>query len=127
MNIQFFFVLFVIPTLMVAQPPVELQQAFLDLNHDGVAMCISAHPDDEDGATLAYYRMKYGVKTYSVFFTRGEGGQNEKGPELYENLGVLRTEETRMAATLQGTEAYFLNFMDFGFSKTATETFRKWG
>ncbi len=127
MNIQFFFVLFVIPTLMVAQPPVELQQAFLDLNHDGVAMCISAHPDDEDGATLAYYRMKYGVKTYSVFFTRGEGGQNEKGPELYENLGVLRTEETRMAATIQGTEAYFLNFMDFGFSKTATETFRKWG
>ncbi|MEO8168315.1 MAG: PIG-L family deacetylase, partial [bacterium] len=90
-------------------------------------MNLSAHPDDEDGATLAYYRMKYGVKTYSILFTRGEGGQNEIGPELYEELGVLRTAETRAAANILGTEVHFLNFKDFGFSKTATETFKKWG
>src|SRR5713101_6126530 len=35
-----------------------------------VLMCISAHPDDEDGATLAYYAKLKGVKTYTVFFTR---------------------------------------------------------
>jgi LmbE family N-acetylglucosaminyl deacetylase len=106
---------------------IELHQAFLDLANDGVLMNLSAHPDDEDGATLAYYRMKFGVHTYSVLFTRGEGGQNETGPELYEELGVLRTEETLQAGKLLGAEVHFLNFQDFGYSKTASETFTKWG
>ena len=90
-------------------------------------MNLSAHPDDEDGATLAYYRYKYGVKVYSVCFTRGEGGQNEIGPELYADLGVLRTVETERAAHIIGSDVYFLNFPDFGFSKTAKETFDFWG
>ncbi len=113
--------------VIFAQQPVELQQAFLDLTNDAVVMNISAHPDDEDGSTLAYYRMKYGVKTYSILFTRGEGGQNEIGPELYEELGVLRTDETHEAGTILGAEVHFLNLNDFGYSKTATETFQKWG
>jgi hypothetical protein len=106
---------------------VSMQQTLLDLSHEGVLMGVSAHPDDEDGATLAYYRMKYGITTYSVFLTRGEGGQNEIGPELYEQLGVLRTEETQQAARIQETEVAFLNFEDFGYSKTATEAFHRWG
>src|SRR5512136_2167171 len=110
-----------------AQDSVQVGQAFLDLSNDGVIMDLSAHPDDEDGAALAYYRMKYGVKTYSLLFTRGEGGQNEKGPELYEELGVLRSAETRAAGSILGAEVQFLNFLDFGYSKTATETFRMWG
>jgi LmbE family N-acetylglucosaminyl deacetylase len=119
--------LFLIPYLLKAQPSVDLQQAFLDISNDAVLMCVSAHPDDEDGASLAYYGMKYGVKTYSVFMTRGEGGQNEKGPELYEDLGVLRSAETQAAGRIQGTEVHFLNFKDFGYSKSATEAFHKWG
>ena len=63
-----FFLLF--PLLLDAQTPLEQHQAFLDLSNDYVLMDLSAHPDDEDGATLAYYRMKYGVKTYSILFTR---------------------------------------------------------
>lgn len=92
-----------------------------------VLMCLSAHPDDEDGATLAYYGKIHGATTYSLFFTRGEGGQNEIGSELYGDLGVLRTQETMRAAKILGTRAYFLGFPDFGFSKTAKETFAKWG
>ena len=105
----------------------DVRQALLDLSQDGVLMDISAHPDDEDGASLAYYRLKFGVRTYSILFTRGEGGQNEKGPELYEELGVLRSEETEEAGRVLGAEVHFLNFLDFGYSKTATETFQKWG
>jgi LmbE family N-acetylglucosaminyl deacetylase len=90
-------------------------------------MCLSAHPDDEDGTTLAYYSRLRGVKTYSLFFTRGEGGQNEIGSELYEDLGAIRTNETLEAANILGSEVYFLGFPDFGFSKTARETFSKWG
>lgn len=121
-----FFVLILSFTHGVGQS-VEVSQAFLDLTNDAVVMNISAHPDDEDGATLAYYRMKYGVKTYSLLFTRGEGGQNEIGPELYEELGVLRTEETLLAGKILGAEVVFLSLEDFGYSKTASETFRKWG
>jgi LmbE family N-acetylglucosaminyl deacetylase len=110
-----------------AQDTLEIAQTLRDLSNTGVLMDISAHPDDEDGATLAYYRMKYGVHTYSVLFTRGEGGQNEKGSELYEDLGVIRSAETRAAGKILGTEVEFLNFPDFGYSKTATEAFRVWG
>ncbi len=104
-----------------------LHQSLLDLSHDGVLMDVSAHPDDEDGATLAYYRMKYGIATYSVFLTRGEGGMNEIGPELYGDLGVLRTHETEAAGAIQDTRVFFLNFVDFGFCKNPIEAFRRWG
>lgn len=120
-------VAFLSPLLISAQTSPEIRQAFLDLSNERVLMDLSAHPDDEDGSTLAYYRLKYGVKTYSVLFTRGEGGQNEKGPELYEALGVLRSAETEAAGRILGAEVHFLNFLDFGFSKTATEAFKKWG
>jgi LmbE family N-acetylglucosaminyl deacetylase len=92
-----------------------------------VLMCLSAHPDDEDGATLAYYAHVKNIKAYSIFYTRGEGGQNIIGSELYEELGEMRTEETLAASQILGTQIYFLNFPDFGFSKTAKETFRMWG
>ena len=57
--------------LRAQEQSIDLRQALLDLSQDGVLMDVSAHPDDEDGATLAYYRLKFGVRTYSVLFTRG--------------------------------------------------------
>ena len=92
-----------------------------------VVMNLAAHPDDEDGTTLAYYRHDRDAIAYSVIFTRGEGGQNEIGPELYEDLGAIRTRETERAARHLGTQVYFLNFKDFGYSKSAEETFETWG
>ena len=91
-----------------------------------VVMNLAAHPDDEDGLTLAYYRHAKDAVAYSVIYTRGEGGQNEIGPELYERLGAIRSRETLAAAQVLGTQVFFLNFYDFGFSKSATETFREW-
>jgi LmbE family N-acetylglucosaminyl deacetylase len=90
-------------------------------------MCVAAHPDDEDGATLTILRRKYGVHTVTVFSTYGEGGQNVVGPELYEELGAIRARETEEAAQVQGSEPYFLGLRDFGFSKSADEAFRVWG
>ena len=72
-------------------------------------------------------RRKYGVHTVSFFSTFGEGGQNAVGPELYEELGVIRAHETIAASEVQGSEPHFLGFRDFGFSKSAEETFRAWG
>src|SRR5947208_11891381 len=98
---------------------VELYQALLDLQSPWTVMCVAAHPDDEDGATLTILRRKYGVHTVTVFSTYGEGGQNVVGPELYEELGAIRARETMEAADVQGSEPYFLGLRDFGFSKSA--------
>jgi LmbE family N-acetylglucosaminyl deacetylase len=106
---------------------VAYQQSLKDLENPFRMMCVAAHPDDEDGATLAYYRMLHGVKTIAVIATRGEGGQNEIGPELYNELGVIRTHEMNAAAKIEGAELHFLNLPEFGFSKTAEETFAVWG
>jgi LmbE family N-acetylglucosaminyl deacetylase len=91
-----------------------------------IVMNLAAHPDDEDGQTLAYYRGARNAVAYSVLFTRGEGGQNEIGPDLYEALGALRTEETERAARYLGTEVVYLNLYDFGYSKHAAEAFAAW-
>jgi len=105
----------------------QLHQALLDLQNPWTVMCVAAHPDDEDGSSLTVLRRKYGVHTVTLFSTFGEGGQNAVGPELYEDLGVIRARETMAAAEVQGSEPYFLGFRDFGFSKSAEETFRAWG
>lgn len=104
-----------------------LHQALLDLTNPFTVLCVAAHPDDEDGSTLTVLRRKYGVHTVSLFSTYGEGGQNAVGPELYEELGVIRARETMAAADVQGSEPHFLGMRDFGFSKSAEETFRAWG
>ena len=105
----------------------ELHQALLDLTNSATVMCVAAHPDDEDGTTLTVLRRKYGVHTVTLFSTYGEGGQNAVGPELYEELGVIRARETMEAARIQGSEPHFLGLKDFGFSKSADEAFRVWG
>ncbi len=106
---------------------VALHQALLDVGNPFRLLCVAAHPDDEDGATLAYYRMKYGVETHAVVATRGEGGQNESGPELYAELGVIRTREMMAAAAVEGARLHFLDLPEFGYSKTREETEAVWG
>jgi len=127
-------VLLVLPAPVVTQTEetekpdnAALHQALVDLTNPWTVMCVAAHPDDEDGSTLTVLRRKYGVHTVSLFSTFGEGGQNAVGPELYEELGVIRARETMAASEVQGSEPYFLGFKDFGFSKSAEETFRAWG
>lgn len=106
---------------------IALKQSILDLKSDLTLMCLAAHPDDEDGATLAYFRKKYGMETIAVIATRGEGGQNEIGSELYRELGVIRTFETLAAGEINGSAVYYLNNLDFGYSKSAEEALRIWG
>jgi LmbE family N-acetylglucosaminyl deacetylase len=106
---------------------IALHQALLDLTNPWTVMCVAAHPDDEDGTSLIVMRRKYGAHTVSLFSTFGEGGQNAIGPELYEELGAIRARETMAASEIQGSEPHFLGLKDFGFSKSADETFKKWG
>jgi LmbE family N-acetylglucosaminyl deacetylase len=89
-------------------------------------LMIAAHPDDEDTALLTTLARGMGARTAYLSLSRGEGGQNLIGPELDEGLGLVRTGELLSARSLDGAEQYFSRAFDFGFSKTAAETFSHW-
>ncbi len=93
----------------------------------GNFMMTTAHPDDENNAMLAFYAHGNGFRTSLVSATRGEGGQNEIGAEMFEALAVLRTEELLAAHRFDGAEQYFTRAVDFGYSFSVDETFEKWG
>ncbi|MBW3571845.1 MAG: PIG-L family deacetylase [Gemmatimonadetes bacterium] len=89
-------------------------------------LMVGAHPDDEDTQLLARFALEEGADVAYLSLTRGEGGQNGIGPELGEGLGLLRTEELLAARRVDGAEQFFTRAYDFGFSKSAEETFRHW-
>ena len=67
------------------------------------------------------------MRTTLVTATRGDGGQNEIGPEIFQALGVLRTEELLAVHRFDGAEQYFTRAVDFGFSFSVEESIEKWG
>jgi LmbE family N-acetylglucosaminyl deacetylase len=86
-----------------------------------------AHPDDEDGGTLTLEARGRGASVLLMTLNRGEGGQNKVGSNLSDVLGVLRTLELLAADEYYGVQERFSRVADFGFSKSADETFSKWG
>ncbi len=86
-----------------------------------------AHPDDEDGGMLTLESRGHGVSVLQLTLNRGEGGQNKVGSNLFDELGIIRTLELLAADRYYGVEQRFTRVADFGFSKTAEETFEKWG
>ena len=97
------------------------------INNTGTFMMATAHPDDENNGVLALLSKGEGIRTTLVTATRGDGGQNEIGSELFDALAALRTEELLAAHRLDGAEQYFTRAVDFGYSFSRDETFEKWG
>src|SRR3982075_1823405 len=89
-------------------------------------MQVTAHPADEDGGMLTLESRGKGVSTLLMTLTRGEGGQNKLGSNLFDALGVLRTLELLASDRYYGVEQRFSRVADFGYSKTPEETFQKW-
>ncbi|SET72044.1 PIG-L family deacetylase [Hymenobacter actinosclerus] len=104
----------------------EILLGLKKLNVLGSALYIAAHPDDENTRLLAYLANGRLVETGYLSCTRGDGGQNLIGPELREGLGVIRTQELLAARRVDGGRQFFTRANDFGFSKTAQETFTIW-
>ena len=97
------------------------------LNTVGTLMMATAHPDDENSGLLVRAGQGEGLRTALVTATRGSGGQNEIGPELFDALSVLRTEELGAVHRFDGAEQYFTRAVDFGYSFSREETLRRWG
>src|SRR3979411_2254525 len=109
------------------QGHVALGLALRHLSNVGIVMEATAHPDDEDNGLLVMLNRGQGFRTALATATRGNGGQNEIGPEIFEALGVLRTQELAALHRFDGTEQYFTRAVDFGYSFSIDETFEKWG
>src|SRR5437899_3095564 len=88
---------------------------------------VTAHPDDESGAVLTYLARGLRADVALLSLTRGEGGQNDLGPEQAPQLGLIRTQELLAATRGYGVKLYFTRAKDFGFSKTPEETEKVWG
>ena len=104
-----------------------LRLELLRLGTTARLMQVVAHPDDEDGGLLTLEARGHGVSTLLMTLNRGEGGQNKIGSNLSDVLGVLRTEELLASDQHYGVQDRFSRVADFGFSKSADETFQKWG
>ena len=103
-------------------------QKLLKLQTTATAMHTTAHPDDEHGGVLAMLSRGQGVRVTLLTLTRGESGANALGTELFDAMGVLRTEELLAADRYYGVEQqYFTTVVDYGFSKRLDEALDKWG
>src|SRR6476646_11349000 len=78
----------------------------------------TAHPDDEHGGVLARLSRGDGARVILLTLTRGESGDNAIGPQLFDALGLIRTDELLAADKSYGVdEQYFSTMIDYGFSK----------
>ena len=93
----------------------------------GSFLMITAHPDDEDNPLFVMLSRGRGHRTGLLSLTRGGGGQNEIGSELFEALGILRTEELMSMHRYDGARQFFSRAYDFGYSFDVGETLDKWG
>jgi len=105
----------------------QIEQTLHRLNELGSVLMIGAHPDDERTPVLAYFARGRYMRTAYLSATRGEGGQNLIGSEQGAQLGIIRTQELLDARRIDGAEQFFTRAIDFGFTKTASETLEKWG
>ena len=100
----------------------------LKLRTTASVMHVTAHPDDEHGGVLAKLSRGDGARVALLTLNRGESGDNAIGPQLFDALGLIRTEELLQANRYYGVdEQYFTSVVDYGYSKTLEESLRQWG
>jgi LmbE family N-acetylglucosaminyl deacetylase len=110
----------------VPNSPAAIGQELKSFATLGSVLYVAAHPDDENTQLITYLARGRGYRTAYLSCTRGDGGQNELGPEFGEKLGVARTQELLAARRLDGGRQFFTRALDFGFTKDVKETLRIW-
>ncbi len=115
------------PAHSIQPDAARIQLKLKKLNFLGSVLYMAAHPDDENTNIIAYLSNSRLATTGYLSLTRGDGGQNLIGPEIREQLGVIRTQELLAARSIDGGQQFFTRAIDFGFSKSADEAFAIWG
>jgi len=104
----------------------EIKEALEKFNTLGSVLYIAAHPDDENTRMIAWLANDQKYRTAYLSLTRGDGGQNLIGDEKGAKLGLIRTQELLAARRIDGGEQFFTRAVDFGYSRSADESYRKW-
>ena len=104
----------------------EIYDDLLRLQNNTTVMYLAAHPDDENTRIISWLTHQKKVDAVYLSLTRGDGGQNLIGTEKGELLGLLRTQELLEARKVDKGRQWFTRALDFGYSKTATETLKFW-
>src|SRR5258706_7030 len=104
----------------------EIKLKIKKLNFLGSVLYVAAHPDDENTRAISYLISDQLAATAYLSMTRGDGGQNLIGPEMRDQLGLIRTQELMAARRIDGGQQFFTRANDFGFSKNSKETFEIW-
>jgi hypothetical protein len=82
-------------------------------------LLFTAHPDDEDGGMLAYESRGLGARTGLMTLNRGEGGQNVMSMDLYDALGLIRTQELLVRTVTWGSTSIFRAWWTTDFRRLA--------
>lgn len=112
-----------------AEEPARTPAILQDLRHWrtlGTVLHVAAHPDDENTQLITAMARGRGYRAAYLSITRGDGGQNERGPDFAEKLGVLRTQELLAARRHDGGRQFFTRAIDYGFSKSPEEALQFW-
>ena len=118
--------LLIIQLKAFTQTHFSLREDLLKLKNTTTILYLAAHPDDENNLLIGYLAKGKHYRTIYLSLTRGDGGQNLIGKEQGVELGILRTQELLKARSIDGGEQLFSHAYDFGFSKSAEETFEHW-
>lgn len=123
--------LLLIPVLLYGQAnrqpdAAKIKLRLKKLNVLSSVLYVAAHPDDENTRVITLLSNGSLSATAYLSMTRGDGGQNLIGPEIRDELGVIRTQELLTARKIDGGQQFFTRANDFGFSKSADETFKIW-
>ncbi len=127
----FLLILLTVSQLSLAQnrqaDAAAIQLKLKKLNVLASVLYVAAHPDDENTRAITFMANDRLAAAAYLSMTRGDGGQNLIGPEIRDQLGLIRTQELLSARKLDGGMQFFTRANDFGFSKNAAETFAIWG
>lgn len=103
-----------------------LWQSLEKLHTRASLLMVTAHPDDEDGGMLTYESRGEGAEVTLLTLNRGESGANVMSDDLFDALGLVRTQELLAAGRYYGVQQYFTRVINDGFSKSKEESLSHW-